>query len=224
MTMTQAPHPYQVHPELPELPCLACQINQPVNRSRMCGSCFGRMRTDTAILAGAHTWLGVAMHTPPPAFKAGTIGRSAGGTRPPFRLELHDMRVDISGKLTSWARVVIAEQIGAGAGPADGEVRTVAAWLTERLGWVSYQLWCDDMAREFREAARDARGLVPWESIGRGLPLPCPGCGYLTLTLYSGTDTIACRNRDCGRTMIWAHYVTAVREQHDALTKQGVAA
>jgi len=177
----------------------------------MCGACFGRLHADIATLVGAHTWLGIAMCNPTPAFKAGTIHRS-GGPGIPFRAELHDTRVDVAGKLASWARM-IAEDGPPLAGPADGEVATVGRWLAARLPWVSDQLWCDAMAHELADAARGARRLVPWDSIGRELALPCPDCGYVTLTVYSGTDVIWCRWPECGRTMGWAEYEREVEKR-----------
>jgi hypothetical protein len=207
----------------PYLPCLICQDRDPYKDSLICGGCYARLYADVGTLVGAHTWLGIAMHAAPPGFKAGTIHRSP-GPRPPFRVELHDQRVDILGKLAGWVRVIIEEQ-PPGPGPADGDIRTVAQWLGVRLPWVSDQPWCDEMARELGEAARSARALVPWDRIVRELPLPCPRCGYLTLAVYGGTDTIVCRNRECSRTMIWADYEKAVREKHgEIISEQETAA
>jgi hypothetical protein len=197
--------------------CLVCLDRPPYKTSLICGGCYARLAADVATLVGAHTWLGIAMCATPPGLKTGTVHR-APAARPPFRVELHDQRVDILGKLTGWARVIAEEHVPVLHGPADGEIRTIAAWIGAQLPWVSDQLWCDEMARELGDAARAARALVPWDRLVRELPLPCPGCGFLLLAVYGGTDTIVCRNRECGRTMIWADYEKAVREKHGEIT------
>jgi hypothetical protein len=219
--MTTDTRPYWVHsdPNTPStIGCLVCVENHPVDGSFLCGYCFGRLRRNVSILVGAYGWLGVAMRSPAPAFRDGS-GRSAPASRPPFDVGLHDLRDDITFKLRSWARVIAEEhQLR---GPSDGDVRTVAAWIKPQLSWVSDQPWCDDMATEFDEAVRAARGRVPWERICRSLPLPCPGrygCNLLTLAVYGGDDAVTCRNVACGRVIPWAEYWTAVKQQHLALT------
>ena len=196
--------------------CLVCNLLEPRYPSHMCGSCFARLRRHISVLVGAHTWLGIAMLNPTPAWKPGTIHRQ-GGPRPPFRVDLHDAREDIAGKLTSWAKLIAEEHVPALRGPAAPDVATVARWLVERLPWVSEQPWCDAMANELAEAARSSYALVPWDRQRRDLPLPCPDCGVLLLSLYSGDELIACRNPGCGRQLTWAAYWEAVQEQHDAL-------
>lgn len=189
------------------LACLVCLTNPPqFTESFLCGPCFNSLRRDIATLVGAHTWLHLAMLNPAPSWKVGTIGRAPASTRPPFRLELFDARVDIEGKLTTWARAVAEDHVPALRGPADGQMATVGKWLIAQLSWISDQPFCDEMAREFRETASMAFGLVPWQRLRRDLPMPCPGCGYLTLSKYGGDDQVSCRNRACGKAMTWADY------------------
>lgn len=197
--------------------CLVCVSRPAYTPSLICGGCFARLKSDIATLVGAHTWLGIAMLNPTPAWKPGTIHRSP-EPKLPFNAQLHDARVDIAGKLASWARVIAEEHVPALAGPADADPATVGRWLGHRLRWVSDQPWCDEMARELGELARAAYALVPWERHRRELPLPCPDCGYLTLTLYGGDELIVCRYRECAREMTWAEYWDRVRElQPEAL-------
>ena len=221
--MTQATRPYWVHsdPNISQQQavyalCLLCAEGHTVGSSYLCGRCFGRLRRNVAILVGVHGWLGVAMYTPAPTRRDGP-GRSAPGSRPPFNPALHDLRVDITGKLRSWSRLIAEEhQLR---GPADGDVRTVAGWMKEQLPWVSDQRWCSEMAAALGESVQDARKLVPWERVCRPLPLPCPGrygCNLLTLCVYGGDDAVTCRNPECGRLINWDDYWACVVEQHRA--------
>lgn len=196
----------------PYLPCLVCQISDPYKDSLMCGGCYNRLRAHIATLVGAHAWLGLAMLNPISTWKPGTIGRTATGSRPPFRTDLHDARVDIEAKLTSWARAVAEEHQPALAGPADGELATVGRWLIARLPWISDQLWCDAIAGELAEAVTAAYALVPWDRLRRDLPMPCPGCQQVSLSQYGGDDQVTCRIRTCGRAMPWADYWRLVVE------------
>lgn len=208
--------PYWPHsnPDQPEDNpyCHVCDQRERVGTSLMCGGCYTRLRADITTLVGAHTWLGIAMLTPTPAWKPGTIGHSATSSRPPFRTDLHDARVEIATLLTSWAQAIAETHVPALAGPADNEPTTIGVWLRARTHWLSEQDWCVDVCAELGDAARRAYGLVPWERQRRELPLPCPGCGYLTLTLYGGNELIVCRYRDCAKELTWSDYWAAVVE------------
>ena len=197
--------------------CIVCLTREARYPSCMCGGCYARLHVDVGTLVGAHTWLGVAMRNPTPAWKPGAIHRPS-GPRPPFQVQLHDARVDIAAKLTSWAKLIAEEHTPALAGPADSDPATIGRWLGHRLRWVSEQLWCDEMARELNELARSAYALVPWDRERRQLPLPCPGCDLLTLVLYGGQEWVSCRNPECGALLSWADYWLAVQEQHARLT------
>lgn len=222
--------------------CVVCATRPPAyTDSMMCGPCFNRLRADIATLVGAYEWLGISMRAPGPAWKTGTIHRS-GDPRLPFRTDLFDAREDIAGKLTSWARAVAEEHVPALRGPADGEPRTVGRWLIAQLPWISDQPWCDAMAAELGDAARRAYGLAPWDRLRRDLPLPCPGCGLLSLAQHGGDEQVTCRIRTCGHAMPWADYWRLVveasekerqeREERQAaedetppvITQEGVAA
>lgn len=198
----------------PDLLCTVCAKRERRAPSLMCGGCFGRLRRDISTLVGAHMWLGIAMLNPSPAWKTGAI-HQAPGSRIPFAAQLHDHRVDIEGKLNCWARMVLEEHVPVlHRGPADAQPETVARWLVEYLPWISDQRWCDDIAAELGDTARAAYALVPWNRHRRDLPLPCPDCGLLTLSLYGGDELIMCRNVECGRLMTTADYWAEVRKQH----------
>lgn len=196
--------------------CIICRALPPYfDGSFVCGPDFARMRRDLAEVQWAYAWLGATMLALPAAWKSGTI-HAAAGPRPPLSLAMHDARIDIQGKLATWARVVGEEHTPALHGPADGDVRTVATWLRARLQWISDQPWCDEFARELSEMRQTAYALAPWDRSRLDLPLPCPkpkGCGLLTLALYSGDDGVTCRNRACGRVMTWADYYLEVRAE-----------
>ena len=217
--MTYWPHsdPTPTTPTVSTNGCLVCTDNQPVEGSYLCGYCFGRLRANVSITVGAYDWLGLAMSSPAPAFRDGGA-RSAPNSRPPFDVGLHDLRDDLTFTLRTWARLIAEEhQLR---GPSDGDARTVATWIKPQLGWVCDQPWCDDMAAEFDEVVRAARGRVPWDRICRSLPLPCPGrygCNLLTLAIYGGDDAVTCRNRACGRVISWADYWAAVRAEEASL-------
>lgn len=187
--------------------CSVCAIRQRRAPSLMCGPCFAYLRRNISVLVGAHIWLGVAMLSPTPASKPGTIHRSAESSLP-FRAELHDARVLIAARLSSWARVVCEEHMPALAGPADGQPETVGRWLADpdRLRWISDQPFCEPMAAELAETAQAAYALVPWGRHRQDLALPCPTCNILALSLYGGDEVIMCRNLECCQQMTRGEY------------------
>lgn len=190
-------------------PCTVCGLRDHLGRSFICGGCFARILGDLCTLEFAYAWLGAQMVAPQPTWKPGTI-HQAGGSRPPLPVALHDARVDIHGKLASWARL-IAEEANM-RGPADDTVPAIATWLRAQLHWASDQAWCDDYAAELAELRGMAYGLAPWDRARTDLPLPCParGCGMLSLSWYSGSETVVCRSRVCGHRMTSEDYVKAV--------------
>jgi hypothetical protein len=192
--------------------CIICLEREPYGRSLICGGDFARLRGDLATVQWAHSWLGTSMLALPASWKPGTIHRR-GGPQPPMNVAMHDVRVDITGKLATWARMVAEEMTPAMAGPAHGDVRTVATWLRAQLGWISDQPWCDEFARELTDMRSAAYALAPWERSRLDLPLPCPRCGLLSLSLYSGDDAVTCRIRDCGHALTWADYQRKVGEE-----------
>lgn len=190
--------------------CIVCLTRPPLGRSLICGGDYARILGDLCTLEFAYEWLGAQMRAPAAAWKPGTIGR-AGGSRPPLPLALHDAREDIHGKLASWARLTAEE--ASMRGPVDGTVPAIAGWLRVQLHWASSQLWCDAYAAELAELRGAAYGLAPWGRARTDTPLPCPSCTLLSLSWYSGSDTVVCRNRMCGHRMTSGDYVKAVMEQ-----------
>jgi hypothetical protein len=191
--------------------CVVCQVRAPAYESSMlCGGCYARLRGNLGAVAWAYEWLGDAMASPAAAWKTGTIHR-AGGSKLPFQAAYHDARVHIQAVLVDWARRIGEEHRPGPAGsrqsrPADQDVRTLSRWISARLQWASEQPWCDQLDRDLHDLRATAHGLVPWTRGRRDLPLPCPGCALLSLSLYAGDDGIACRNRACGHTITWADY------------------
>lgn len=204
-------------------PCIICGLRDHLGRSFTCGGCYARMFGDLCTLEFAHAWLGAQMAAPQPAFKPGTVHQAA-GSRPPLPLALHDARVDIHGKLGSWARLIAEE--ARMRGPADDTVPSIAGWLRVQLHYASDQAWCDDYAAELADLRGAAYGLAPWGRSRTDLPLPCParGCGMLSLSWYSGSDTVLCRNRLCGHRMTSADYVAAVAEEWQRASRREVMA
>lgn len=214
--MTRDPRPYWIHSD-PNAPtafayCVVCTEREAHGYSLMCGACFNKLRADITVLVGAYIWLGIAMISTG-GQRGETVSRQPAGSRMPYRADLHDARDDIAGKLKSWARDIAEKHVPALRGPADADVETVARWLRMQLPWVSEQDWCTVMATELAETAHAAYGLVPWNRRRSDFPLPCPGCGYLTLSLYGGDEVIMCRNRSCAKALTWPDYWAAVKEQ-----------
>jgi hypothetical protein len=205
----------------PTAPCTICHQRPPRDPSGICGGCYARTRGDLNTLAWAHTWLGVAMLTPGTSWKPGTLHR-APGPQPPYGLQYHDQREQIEAVLSSWVTAVAYE--GALAGPADKTVTGLTAWLRIRLPWISEQSWCRDFATELSDQRAAAHALAPWERGRRDLPVPCPRCGLLTLSLYGGDDGVTCRNRECGEMIAWYRYDREVRKWHDRMTIQTATA
>lgn len=202
----------------PETPCATCAERPALTPSYMCGACFNKLRADISTLVGAYVWLGVAMLATGVRPTEGTISRTA-ESRIPFRVDLHDKREEIAATLAYWTRMIAEAHTPALAGPADGDVETVGRWLRARLPWVSEQEACVTMATELAATARSAYALVPWNARRRDFPLTCPGCRYLTLSLYGADEVIMCRNRDCGRVLSWADYWEEVRKRQPDLSQ-----
>jgi hypothetical protein len=193
-----------------DFPCICCAVRPHLGRSFICGGCYARMLGDLSVLEFAYAWLGAQMAAPLPAWKPGTLHR-AGESRPPLPVALHDARMDIHGKLGSWARLIAEE--ARMRGPERDEVPAIAAWLRIQLHYASDQPWCDDYATELADLRKSAYGLAPWDSARTDLALKCPGCGMLSLSLYSGSETVVCRVRLCGHRMTGADYMRAVAEE-----------
>lgn len=189
--------------------CIVCLDRPPLGRSLICGGDYARILGDLCTLEWAYLWLGQQMRAPAPAFKPGTIGRAA-GSRPPLPLALHDAREDIHGKLAGWARLTAEE--ASMRGPADATVPSIAGWLRVQLHWASGQPWCDAYAAELADLRKAAYGLAPWDRARVDTPLPCPKCTLLSLSWYTGSETVLCRNRMCGHRMTSGDYVKAVLE------------
>lgn len=192
--------------------CAICQTRPAHGRTRWCGGCFARLHTELAELAYAHWWLGRAIETPPSAWKPGTIGHG-GGSRPPLRVDLVDVRVQIEQHLVGWSKMIARYHVPAMAGPADSTPEIVVKWLVARLPWASEQEWCDALAVDTAGLRNVAHAACPWERGRRDLPTKCPQCGLLTLSLHGGDEWAVCRNRECGRLVPPGEYQQLVTKQ-----------
>lgn len=207
---------------MPDYVCIVCQTRPPLGRSLIDGGCYARILGDLCTLEFAYEWLGAQMRAPAAAWKPGTIGR-AGGSRPPLPLALHDAREDIHGTLAGWAR--FAAEAASMRGPADGTVPAIARWLRTQLHWISEREACREFAGDVADLRGTAYGLAPWGRARVDTPLPCPKCTLLSLSWYTGSETVLCRNRSCGHRMTSDDYVKAVLdlwERHQ--TRQEAAA
>ncbi len=205
--------------------CIICGQREPRTPSLACGACYAYLRATLAAVAWAHSWLRTRMYTLTPAWKPATTHAAPTTTRPPFAVELHDTRTDIATTLNKWAGIVGYWHEPPIPGPADHTVPTVARWLTDRLGWLLEQdPWADldvhQLLDTLAQLHRDAYALAPWESCRRDLPLPCPACEQLTLSVYGGDDAVICRDPDCARTVGWAEYQDAVRTWSNMVTRK----
>lgn len=191
--------------------CVVCSVRPCKGDSELCGGCFVRLRVELATVQWAHDWLGVAMAASGVGPDTGVVHRSA-ESRPPYRLDITDARTDIEAKLASWARMIGEEHFPPLAGPLDATVPGICTWLRARLPWCSDQPWVDSFLAELAELRRMAYGLAPWDRTRTDMPLPCPACTLLSLSLYGGDDAVVCRARDCGHVMTAYEYKREVDE------------
>jgi hypothetical protein len=204
-----------------QLVCIVCQAQQVAYRSSLqCGGCFARMRGDLATVADAYELLADGMSAIPPGWRTGTIHSASSEAPLPFRSDFHDLRVEISGTIHSWARTVAEKRTPPAAGPADSSLPTTVKWLRAQLPWCSTQQWVTDLAAELKDLRRQAHALVPWQAARTDLPTPCGGCGRLTLTQYAEDDGVICTNRACGGIYEWPQYVELVYAWCDRVTME----
>ena len=91
--------------------CVVCEQRPAQPGSLWCGGCFARCHAELSDVAYAHWWLGRQIETPAAAWKAGAIG-GEGGSRPPFRVDLTDVRVQIELLLRIWSRYILSDRRG----------------------------------------------------------------------------------------------------------------
>jgi hypothetical protein len=203
--------------------CVACVAQPPYWPSYLCGGCYARLRGDLATVAWAYGWLGATMLSLGTAWKPGTIHR-AGGSRPPFEVQLHDAREEIRLAVTRWGKRIGEQHEPAIPGPADWSVHTVGRWMQRHTQWCSDQPWCADLMADLAELRTAASALSPWQRARRDMPFPCPRCNWLSLSLYTGSDGITCRNRACGAPMTWADYEKRVTDWYETYLRESDAA
>jgi hypothetical protein len=90
-----------------------------------------------------------------------------------------------------------ARAVGIEAGLGSGPTTLLARWLLPHLPWALRQPWAGILADELPRHVGRLRSQWPTSERPVALPLPCPGCGLLTLerhapSCFEGPITITC--------------------------------
>lgn len=192
--------------------------------SLLCGPCYANLRRTVVQSVGIYVHLGRTM-----------IRLSVGWNQPlsgtrippaPLREDLHDLRVDLAGKLACWARLIAEERTLRGpylhrvslrnGDIAPDDLHDLVVFVRDHLSWASEQLWVDALVVEMRDTMRRIHAACPWRVERRDLPAPCPGCGMQSLALYTGDDHVICRTPDCGEVIkesLYEHYVRVLCDE-----------
>jgi hypothetical protein len=199
--------------------CDGCAPRPAHTSSTLCGRCFyRRLRGPLRQLPGIHGWLGVRMG----GIRGNWSEPGVSGSREsplPINTDMHDLRVLITTVLAQWAHRVAREHTPPIAGPDHWGVDTTAGWLDRRASWCSSQPWTPTLVRHLGELTRRANGLVPWQPPRTRLPLPCPKCEAMSLTLFGGEDWVTCTTQGCDEVIGWYRYsrlVKAILKLHDS--------
>jgi hypothetical protein len=199
--------------------CTGCNPRPAHVGSTLCGKCFyRRLRGPLRQLPGIHGWLGVRMG----GIRGNWSEPGVSGSREsplPINTDMHDLRVLITQVLAQWAARVACEHVPVIHGPEHWDVDTTAPWLDKRAGWCSAQAWTPILVAHLGELVKRANGLVPWQPPRTRLPLPCPQCEQMTLTLFGGEDWVTCTTQNCDEVIGWYRYsrlVKAILKLHDS--------
>jgi hypothetical protein len=170
----------------------------------ICSPCLGQMRTWLQQIPAAMT---VLRDGSMQRERTGTTGRTGTKTAPlPGRLDTlnligpasntevrgedQEYTRPIIGVLGDWTRVVCLERHLNG--PAQWTEPCLAAWLLPHLGWVSTQVWADEIHRELNDMTWAIRGIVRIDIRTRPVSRPCPRCQSLLLTQTDGDQYTRC--------------------------------
>lgn len=168
-----------MHPESPRLAW----------SGTLCKACFWRLRSDIAELVFAYGWLRQCM-VKMPQWGAERIG----GTREapaPLRVQLLDQANVIEALLRKLESDLYRKV------KSDSLVEERGARILNRTEAVARHRSVGDIVAAVRAVKTRAHQLAPWRRGFVRLPVPCPTCNLLTLTLYSGDSWVTCRNPDC---------------------------
>jgi hypothetical protein len=80
---------------------------------------------------------------------------------------------------------------------ADSLVEERGARVLKRAEVLSRHPKIVEMVAAVRAVKTRAHALAPWRRGFVRLPVPCPTCNLLTLTLYDGDSWVTCRNEEC---------------------------
>jgi len=191
--------------------CVIC-AERPVWADRLiCTACYGGLRDDLTVCAGAYAWLGECMLALPPSWRTSTIRSNEVEAAAPMPLGLVDARARIADTLLFWVRAAMEIRAGRG-GPPTPTVAGCTWWLRRQLHWIVRNRAVETLARDLHDLRRDAQRSAPWDRVRRDLPTRCPRCWRLSLTWYQGDDWITCRSDDCGRLLSFPRVRRAVND------------
>jgi hypothetical protein len=198
--------------------CRGCAPRPAHAWSLLCGKCFyRRLRGPLRQLPGIHGWLGVRMG----GMRTNWAEPGVSGSREtalPINTEMHDLRVLITQILAAWAYRAAREHVPPIHGPSHYGPDWTAPWLDAHATWCAQQAWVPVLVTHLSELVKTANGLVPWQPPRTRLPLPCPKCEQMTLTLFGGEDWVTCTTQNCDEVIGWFRYsrlVKAILKLHD---------
>lgn len=156
---------------------------------QLCKACFWRLRADLAELVFAYGWLRQCMVKMP---QWGS--ERVGGTKEapaPLRVQLLDQANVVASLLWKLESDVYQKV------RADSLVEERGARVLKRAEVLSRHPKIVEMVAAVRAVKTRAHALAPWRRGFVRLPVPCPTCNLLTLTLYDGDSWVTCRNEEC---------------------------
>lgn len=167
------------------------RARQATNGTYLCQGHLSGLEQKLAEVTAVYDWLGACMiRDGSGAGDAPITGSREAPT--PIRISLHDLRADISDKLSSWAHLVAEDRSMRGPDHFD-DPQAASGWLMSQVVWIAAQPWVDEFWGEVDEWHRLSRLAAPYHRERRDLPAPCPECDLLALSLYGGDDHVTCR-------------------------------
>jgi hypothetical protein len=199
--------------------CTGCAPRPAHARSQLCGRCFyRRLRSPLRQLPDIYDWLGARMG----GVRTNWSEPGVTGSREfplPINTDMHDLRQLMARLLAGWANRAAHNIVPPVPGPAHWDVASTAGWLDAHASWCANQPWTPRLVTHLGELMKQANGLVPWQPPRTRLPLPCPKCEQMTLTLFGGEDWVTCTTPGCDEVIGWFRYsrlVKAILKLHDS--------
>jgi hypothetical protein len=155
----------------------------------LCKACFWRLRNGISELVFAYSWLRQCMVKYP---QWGS--ERVGGTKEapaPLRVQLLD-QANVIGSLLSRIEKDLYKTINPSALLEERGHR-----ILERSDALSRHPLIVEIVAAVNAVKTRAHALAPWRRGFIRLPVPCPTCNLLTLTLYDGDSWVTCRNPEC---------------------------